>query len=420
MAPVVSAVLWALVILIVIITATGVLTLWPRHVAPLKSALLQGTKTYPAAVVSARSHTCEGTSEDRLPDGSLPAQVTCLTVKVRLASGPDTGQVVSVEVGTQLYESGLRPGTKVVVDRIPADALDETGQPVTTSSAQASSYAFVDFSRTLPLELLLAVFVLLVVGVARLRGVAALAGLALGYLTVVKFMLPALRAGHDPVLVALAGSVGIMLVILYAAHGISAKTTTALLGTVAGLTATALLASWAVGSAHLTGLTGDDSLSLTQLVGQHTLIGVITCGLILAGLGVLNDVTVTQASAVWELREHAPQLSVWRLFGSAMRIGRDHLASTVYTIAFAYAGAALPVLLLIDLYDQPLGQVLTSEGIAEEIVRTLVAGIGLILSIPLTTAFATAVVTARQQGSLDRPAISPEAEVSFPAADRWA
>ena len=102
--------------------------------------------------------------------------------------------------------------------------------------------------------------------------------------------------------------------------------------------------------------------------------GLLTGGIILAGLGVLNDVTITQASAVWELREAAPAMAPRRLYGTAMRIGCDHIASTIYTIVFAYAGAALPVLLLIDLYGPPLGTVLTTPDIAEELVRTMPAG----------------------------------------------
>ena len=112
---------------------------------------------------------------------------------------------------------------------------------------------------------------------------------------------------------------------------------------------------------------------------------------LIAGLGVLNDVTITQASAVWELAD------IWeggldrrRLFTSAMRIGRDHIASTIYTTAFAAAGAALPVLVLMHLDNQPLRQVLTSEQFAAEIIRTLVGSIGLVLAVPLTTAVAVA------------------------------
>jgi uncharacterized membrane protein len=117
----------------------------------------------------------------------------------------------------------------------------------------------------------------------------------------------------------------------------------------------------------------------------------VTTGVIIAGLGVLNDVTITQASAVWELHETSPTMRPGRLFSRAMRIGRDHIASTVYTIAFAMAGAALPVLLLIYLYDRPILDVLPSEAISEELIRTLVGSIGLVLAVPLTTAIGVAV-----------------------------
>ena len=109
---------------------------------------------------------------------------------------------------------------------------------------------------------------------------------------------------------------------------------------------------------------------------------------------MLNDVTITQASAVWELYELSPTMSARRLFTGAMRIGRDHIASTVYTIAFAYAGAALPLLLLISLYQRPFLTSITGGELAEEVVRTLVGSISLVLAIPITTAVGVSVVKA--------------------------
>lgn len=191
-----------------------------------------------------------------------------------------------------------------------------------------------------------------------------------------------------------------MTLVLYLAHGVSAKTTTALLGTIFGLALTAGLADWASRIGHLNGLSSEENYTLAQLTGEADLSGVILCGIIVAGLGVLNDVTITQASAVWEVRAHAPELGFRQLFVSGMRVGRDHLASTVYTIAFAYAGAALPTLILIDLYHRPLDQVLTSGQIAEEIVRTLVGAIGLILSIPVTTGVAALIVASSPRSSV--------------------
>ena len=122
------------------------------------------------------------------------------------------------------------------------------------------------------------------------------------------------------------------------------------------------------------------------------------CGIIIAGLGVLNDVTITQASAVWELYELSPGMSARRLFTGAMRIGRDHIASTVYTLVLAYAGAALPVILLFTLAGRQVGDVVTTEQVAEEVVRTLVGSIGLVLAVPLTTALAAVVVTSGSGG----------------------
>ncbi len=121
--------------------------------------------------------------------------------------------------------------------------------------------------------------------------------------------------------------------------------------------------------------------------------GLLTCGLIVAGLGVLNDVTITQASAVWELRSAAPDLPRRRIFTSAMRIGRDHIASTIYTLVFAYAGASIIVLLLLDIYNRPALDLISNEAIAEEIVRTLASSIGLVLAVPITTAIAAAVAS---------------------------
>jgi len=132
---------------------------------------------------------------------------------------------------------------------------------------------------------------------------------------------------------------------------------------------------------------------LSSLVGQLNFQGLLTCATIVAGLGVLNDVTITQSSAVWELRAAAPELSRRELFGSAMRIGRDHIASTIYTIVFAYAGAALSVLLVLFLYERPILDLLGTEDIAAEVVRTLASSIGLVLAVPITTAIATLTVS---------------------------
>ncbi|NUP74215.1 MAG: YibE/F family protein, partial [Sinomonas sp.] len=269
--------------------------------------------------------------------------------------------------------------------------------------AVAPSYVFVDFVRTVPLLLLAALYAVVVVVVARWRGFRALLGLAGAFAVLGLFILPGLIEGKPPLLLALVGSTVIMMGVLYFAHGVSARTSTALLGTVFGLGVTAALAAWAMDAGNLTGTGAHDAASLVNLGGKLSVSGIILCGLIIASLGALNDVTITQASAVWELYELAPHTPARKLFASALRIGRDHIASTVYTIAFAYAGAGLPLLIIVMLYDRPLLDALTSSELAEEVVRTLVGSVGLVLAIPMTTAIAVAVVKATGAARLAGP-----------------
>lgn len=310
-----------------------------------------------------------------VPDADIDAQITAT-----LADGTSVAVLVPPE-----YVPEVALGDRLVVMDLPGEG--------------GRTHVFVDFVRGPPLALLAAVFVVLVVLVARWRGIAALVGLGAAVGGIGVFTLPALLEGQPAVPVALVTASGLMFVVLYLAHGLTARTSTALVGTLGGLVATAGLAAWATGAAHLTGLVGEDALDLHHYAPLVTLRDVLLCGIVIAGLGVLNDVTITQASAVWELRALAPQASRRELFRRGMRIGRDHIASTVYTVAFAYLGAALPLVLLVSMSDRPLLDSLTSGEIAEEVVRTLVGSIGLVLAIPLTTAVAALVVGAARPGA---------------------
>ena len=383
-------------------TVAGLIVLWPHdaasHVAQESNGYTVAGTTYPTGRITAINEiSCEGAA------GSTPGvnNQTCATIAVQLQEGPDQGQTVEVPLTDALYGSGTEIGQQVKLVRLPA--VDD----------QPPSYQFSDFERSTPLLVLSLVFVVLVVLVARWRGFASLVGLGFAGFILVKFMFPALVAGANPIMVGLIGSSAIMFVVLYAAHGFSARTTTALVGTLFGLILIALLGWGATRWAHLTGVAAEDDYVLAAAAPNLSLTSVVMCGIIVAGLGVLNDVTITQASAVWELadeggRDRAGQR---RLFSRAMRIGRDHIASTVYTIAFATAGASLSVLLLIAVYNRPLLQVLQTEQFAGEIVRTLVGSIGLVLAVPLTTAVGVAVVRASSAGGGRRR--EPVAEEPF-------
>lgn len=383
---------------IVLALVAGLLVLWPHsstgdvHVQGIVGDA-PGTQYVEAHAERVTPFTCQGSGS------AAGASVRCAHVTARVAAGPDAGRQVRVDIDPTVAKSGIHPGDSLQLARFRAVA----GQP--------ASYAFSDFTRSTPTVALAVAFAVLVVIVARFRGLAALAGLAISFAVLIEFMIPALLSGESPLAVGLVGCSAIMFLLLYLAHGVSIRTTTALIGTLFGLGASAALGMWAVGAAHLTGVGSEDDLTVGAVAGQVRLSGLLLCGIVVASLGVLNDVTVTQASAVWELHELRPESSAGRLFAGAMRIGRDHIASTVYTIVFAYAGSALAVLLLIDVSQRPLGTLLTSEAIAEEIVRTLVGSIGLVLSVPLTTAVGVALV--RFSRSAARPgraahAVGPE------------
>jgi uncharacterized membrane protein len=375
--------LGALVGALAVATLIAMMVMWPnghRDALPL-SPDEQPARLVHATALRVTPYDCEGTGSTIGPDGK-PTQVRCGKVVVRIRRGADAGKQATVLVQPEIYRTGVAPGDDLLVSKV----ADGGGV------APADSYAFADFARSTPMIWLGLLFAVLVVAVARLRGLAALAGLGISALVLTKFVLPALVDGRSALAVGVVGGAAIMFVVLYVAHGVSVRTTTALLGTLLGLAATALLGSVAVSGFHLSGLGSEDDQYLSAYAGQIQLSGLLLCGIVIASLGVLNDVTVTQASAVWELHSTDPTQSRAQLFASGMRIGRDHIASTVYTLVFAYAGTALPVLLLITIAQAPLGGVLTSEPLAEEIARTLVGAIGLVLAVPLTTAVATALV----------------------------
>ena len=367
-------------------TVLGLAALWPSGELPETGIVDVAAEYREAIIVSAEATSCTGVEEDRRPDGAIPREVPCSLALARLTDDAGAGQEIEVWAPPTVPVSELTPGTRITLTRYLA------------TETEPEVWAWLDFSRAIPLGLLAAAYAVVVVMVAGFRGLRSLIGLAFAFGVIALFMLPGLLEGGDPLAIGLVGSSAIMFVVLYVAHGFSYRTTTALLGTLAGLGVTAGLGALAASAAHLSGITTEDTYRLAQLTGRLTeggLRGIFLTGVILAGLGVLNDVTITQASAVWELQQADPSASRRSLFSRGMRIGRDHIASTVYTIAFAYAGAALPILLLLTVYQRPLLQTLMTGEFAEEIARTAVGSIGLVLAIPLTTLIAVLVVTAQ-------------------------
>ena len=337
-------------------------------------------------VVAATPTPCAGT-----PD--LSGGLDCYTLTVRLTSGPEDGREIQIE-----WSAGGSP-TVDEGDRIVLGHIDD----VPPGAPPGSDYYFADFQRRTPMVWLALLFAVAVVALGRLRGLRALVALGLSLLVLVRFVLPAILEGHSPVAVAIVGSAAILVLALYLSHGVNVRTTTAVLGTLVSLAVTGALAVVFVGATSLTGLASEEAGFLQAFASQINLEGLILGGIIIGSLGVLDDVTVTQASAVWELHQANPQLGVRGLYRSALRIGRDHIASTVNTLVLAYAGASLPLLILFSQSQRGLAEVLTGEIVAVEVVRTLVGSIGLVASVPVTTAL-TALVVTRGYVALPEPA----------------
>jgi uncharacterized membrane protein len=258
-------------------------------------------------------------------------------------------------------------------------------------AAPGFEYQYADRQRRPVLLWLTLLFAAAVIALGRWRGVAALAGLGASIAVILQFVLPAVLDGRSPVLVAVVGASAIAYLALYLAHGPRTRTTVALLGTLGALALTVVLASIFTALAQFSGVSSEEAALVRIGAENVSLSGLVLGGMVIGALGALDDMTVTQTSAVWELRAANPGLTRRELSRSAMRIGRDHVASTVNTLALAYAGAALPILILLVQSRQSLGAVANSEIVAIEIVRTLVGSIGLVASVPLTTWLATRV-----------------------------
>jgi uncharacterized membrane protein len=362
-----------LAVAVVIAGAVAVLAavaFWPRGDAP--DLGVQPNTYVDATVRSIDDDTCQ--------DPEIDAPGECQVVTAELTSGDDAGDTIDFEVlATQFDIPELAPGDEVVL-------LDVATSP------PRYRYSFVDFQRSTPLLWLAAAFAVVVVAFGRWQGVRALVGLAASAAVLMAFLVPSLLRDEPAVPVALAATVVIAFIALYLAHGVNLGTTVALAGTLLSLALTSALAFAAAAATNLTGLADGRAQTLRVTAEALDLRGLLVAGIVVGALGVLDDVTVSQVSIVAALRRANPGLSARLLYGEATRVGRDHVASTVNTLVLAYAGASLPLLLFFTQGDQPVGRLITSEVISVEIVRMLVGSIGLVASVPITTALAAVVL----------------------------
>lgn len=369
---------WALAPFLVLI-AIGAVRYWPdgSPAQPLEVPdLVRGT----VVALSACEEPADPTADPDQPDLSGQA---CAIATLREDEGPDTGDEVEASVTLGPNTPDLAAGTSVLLA-----PLDDPEQ----------AYALADVDRTAPLLGLSALFATAVVLLARWKGVLALVGLAASILILAVFVLPSLLAGNPPVAVAAVGAGAIAVVSTGLAHGFSARTGVALIGTLVALVITTLLGDLATRALNFTGVASEDAAYLSGVSGGTLdLRGLLLAGLVIGALGVLDDVTVTQSATVWEVFGAHRAISLRALWRSGMRVGKDHVAAVVNTLVLAYVGAALPLFLLITMSTAPAVQSLSNEVIAAEVVRSMVGGLGIVASVPITTGLAAMLLVSSRE-----------------------
>jgi len=294
--------------------------------------------------------------------------------------GSRAGQRTEAQVegpSGQLQLPDYQAGDEVIV------ALDTDPDGNQTTSV-------IDRWRLPVLEYLVGAFAIVTIIVAGWRGIRALVSLALTLVLAVKLLIPLLLAGWNPVGLAISLGTLITIASLLLTQGFTRATLAAVLGTAIALAATGVLAVVTTQAARFTTAQGSEQIVyLQQLAGDRLdLSGLLLAAVIFGGLGVLNDVAISQAATVEELHAVSPSMSRRELFTRTMNVGIAHLAATVNTLVFAYLGAALPLLVLLALQIESVGLSVNEEIVAVEVVRTIVGSIGILLAVPITTAIA--------------------------------
>jgi len=361
-----------------LLTVVGMAVLWPDH----RPMLPDGTGVISRGIVAAQ---VTAVTAMTCPVETRPG---CVRVDLRLLGGPQKGKASSLVLPGDEAAPRLSPGDRIRVAPAEQDYGGAPLEPTAIDPTQAP-YGFVDFERRTPLLWLALSFFAFVAILGRRVGVLSLLGVIVGLILVTVFVIPAILAGESPFAVALVGSFAAMFATIVLVYGIGAKSLAALLGTAASLLLIAILASVFTAAAHITGRVSEDATLLQSLgQGRISLGGLVLAGILIAALGVLNDVTISQASTVLALRRADPLQRFAELYRAGAEVGRDHLGATVNTLVFAYAGASLPLLLIFSSQGIGFSDAINREVVATEIVATLVGSIGLAAAVPLTTATA--------------------------------
>lgn len=388
----------AAVLATAVATIVGVIVLWPTGEGR-RTAIANADEI--GLVTDRLSATVEEVLDRRCSYSSDKDPQDCRSLTLIVHEGPEAGAVMALPEINLTFDRSVP--NLAVGDRVVLGYEDST-----------NFYFYADRERRATLVWLAGLFALVVVALGRFRGVLALVAMAATLVVLVAFVAPSALDGNDPLVVAVVAASAIAFVSLYLTHGFTPTTTVALAGTLAALGLTLGLSWMFFELAEFTGLATEEALILPFIAENLDVSALLLGGAVIGALGALDDVTVTQVATVAELRRHSPHLPTTELVASGIRVGRDHIASTVNTLLLAYAGASMPLILLFAVSDQPLDMVANSELIAVEIVRTLCGSIGLVAAVPITTALA-AVVLRPSLAAAGPPPVDPK---QFPDPSR--
>lgn len=372
---------------LVVATGVGMWVLWPSGPVPTSSTATPSPQTERAVVRSVRVEPCQLGEQD------------CLEATVRLTTGPDEGEDFTLDFGPPRGDDPIQKGDKIHVasNRLPATA--DPDPPVGVQGSGAPAYSFIDFDRRGPMLILSIAFAVIVIGAGRFHGLRALTGLGISLVIVVAFVVPALLRDGPALWIAAVGAMSVMLATIPLSHGVGAKTIAAVIGTTLALALTIGLTAFFTELANITGFS-EESAFLQAQVTDLSIRGLLLAGVVIGALGVLDDVTISQASTVLALHHANPSLSSRELFVRGLGVGRDHLTATVNTLVLAYVGASLPVLLSFSIRSVDFQTAVNYEVVAAQVIATLTGSIGLIAAVPITTGVGAWLAKHLSQGEL--------------------
>ncbi len=335
--------------------------------------------TYEHAIV-----TNVGLAEQPTPTGGEQKQL----ITIQYLSGPLKGKtrVLSTDIDSNPYSLRVAVGDKVVIYLQPDPAGGE-------------AIGFLEsFDRTNAIIWLIVLFVATLVLLAGWQGMKVAFSIFLSVALIGWILIPAFLKGINPVPVALIVTALLSTISSVLATGWSRKSLVTIVGTIGGTLVAYFISHIFSTWAHLGGLSSEEDRLFFEKNPLLNPQGLLFAGIIIASMGVVEDVAVSIASGVVEVFQANPRLTFKQLFRSGMVVGRDHMSALANTLIFAYVGASLSTLLLYSQYGGSWVKFLNFDSVVDEVVRSLSGTIGLVFTVPITALLATFVcINARHE-----------------------